>query len=359
MEFGKTQYLISTFFTTSSIFALCPNQADHPGYSKPPAVQPAPCAPVLTSPCEDDPKPPACTVLCDAGPRTCNGSDVYFSADFLLWTPRQDGLEFAMSGIGTNTNSGNVYSIDFGAEFGFKVGLGYDLPYDGWDIFGQFTWIHGDGDNSTSGPNTSTLYRQVNNAVSRAKANWAIKYNVIDLELAHNFFVSKYLKIRPFAGFKGTWQSQDYNVYFTDATVSMVASKTGIDQSFWGFGPRGGLNTAWHFMNSLSLIGDFAISALWSGYDVERHDTDTFLGLSSDATNTHNNYHTVSPVLELLIGLRFESWFYGNEYHIAIDAGWEEQIWWGHNRYVVINQPQQNGGTLSFHGLTFKVRFDF
>ena len=357
MEFGRTQRLIGLLFVSTSIYALCPNKEDHPGYSRQPAVQPY--SPPLTSPCNDEPDQPACSVLCDAGPRTCHGSDVYFSADFLLWMPRQDGLEFAMSGIGANTGSGNVHSIDFSAEFGFKVGLGYDLPYDGWDIFGQFTWIHGDGSETASGSNTTTLYRQVNNTVSSAKADWTIKYNVIDLELAHNFFVSKYLKIRPFAGFKGTWQSQDYNINFTDTTISMVDSKTRIDQGFWGFGPRGGINTAWHFINNFSLIGDVAISALWSGYDVERHDTDTFLGLSSNAIDTHNNYHTVSPVLELLIGLRYESWFYGNEYHIAIDAGWEEQIWWGHNRYVVINQPQHNGGNLSFHGLTFKVRFDF
>ena len=254
---------------------------------------------------------------------------------------------------------GDVHDVDFGVEPGFKILLGWDLPHDGWDLLGQFTWLHADADDSTTRSNTTALFNPQNDPLIEAKADWKLKFNVIDLELGRNFFVSKYLKMRPFAGFKGTWQSEDYTVNYITNNIIRNDAKTEIDQDYWGFGLRGGCNTAWHFTNSWSIFGNFAISALWSGFDVDRKDADNFLGIESVDVDTENNFHTILPVLELILGLRYETWFYYEEYHIAIDAGWEQQVWWGHNRYVVINQPQQNGGDLTFSGLTFAVRFDF
>ena len=350
---------------STSLLALCPDPADHEDTPQP-ASRPEPKYSLQkpVSPCHEEPEPecPAIEVFPEAGPLVCDGANVYFKGTFILWTPRQDGLEYTMSGVGNNTSKGDVHSVDFGVEPGFKVGLGYDIPHDGWDLFLQYTWLHGNADDKTSRTNVDALFNPQILPIEESKADWNLKFNVIDLELARNFFVSKYLKLRPFAGFKGTWQSQNYDVDYTTHNVLTTIHQTRIDQDFWGFGIRGGMNTAWHFTNSWSIFGNFAISALWSGYDVDRKDTDLFPaapGITDTTLDTENNYHTVSPVLELMIGLRWETWFYYDEYHIAIDAGWEEQVWWGHNRYVVIDQPQHNGGNLSFQGLTLTVRFDF
>ncbi|HPE85272.1 MAG TPA: Lpg1974 family pore-forming outer membrane protein [Chlamydiales bacterium] len=351
---------------TTSLVALCPDPADHGDKPMPvpqKQMQPKPMTcPKPKSPCEPKPPEPECPrmdVFPEAGPLVCDGADVYFTGTFILWTPRQDGLEYAISGVGNNVGKGDVHSIDFGVEPGFKVGLGWDLPHDDWDLYAQFTWLHADGDGKTTKANTAGIVNPQFDPIISNKANWNLKFNVIDLELGRNFFVSKYLKLRPFGGFKGTWQDQDYSVNYVTDNIIRNDAKTTIDQDFWGFGIRGGCNTAWHFTNSWSVFGNCAISALWSGYDVDRKDVDTFLGIDDTTLNTQNNYHTISPVLELILGIRYDLWFYYDEYHLSIDAGWEEQVWWGHNRYVVINQPQQNGGNLSFQGLTLTVRFDF
>lgn len=361
-------YLACAKLFAVSLMALspCPDMEAHKKYEDTPQrIAPQPTQPTYTPPPEKvkcHEKEPDCLpleVLCDAGPKVCMGSDLYFTGSFIFWWPHQEGTEYAMSGIGTDPNKGDTHDVDYGGKPGFKVGLGYAPPHDGWDLYAFFTWLHASGDDATSADNLSTLVSTFNPTLTGANVDWELKFNTLDLELARNFFVSRYLKIRPFAGVKGTWQDQDYTVNYLTDNVAFGPRRIRIDQDYWGFGIRGGMNSAWHFTNMCSLFGNFAISALWSGYDVDRKDSEFPLGVENIDVETKNNFHTVSPVLELAFGFRFETWFYHEEYHIALDLGWEEQVWWGHNRYITLSQPQHNGGDLTFHGITFTTRFDF
>ncbi|MCP5492150.1 MAG: outer membrane beta-barrel protein [Chlamydiales bacterium] len=363
----KIYLLALTSALSFKLLALspCPDMEEHKKYETPKPVE-RPAQPCYTPPppptklvCHEEPECPPMEVLCDAGPRVCMGSDVFFTASFILWSVHQEGTEYAMSGVGTNPSKGKLHDVDYGLEPGFKVGLGYAAPHDGWDLYASYTWLHASADDRTGGTDTATLITDFNGQLQEARANWSLKFNVIDLELGRNFFASKFLKLRPFVGFKGTWQDQDYSVNYIGSNAIFASRNDRIDQSFWGFGMRAGMDTAWHFTNDWSIFGNFALSALWSGYDTDLTVTDTTIGVQDVDLNTDNSFHTVSPVLELMIGIRYETWFYHDEYHIAIDAGWEEQVWWGHNRYVVINQPQRNGGDLTFQGLTLTFRFDF
>lgn len=291
------------------------------------------------------------------------GADVFITADFILWTPREEGLEYAMTGAFNPSSQGSLREPDFGIEPGFKVGLGLNLGHDGWDVFAEYTWLTSSANDSVRSNSMAWLWRTIA-PPQRASANWDFDFSVIDLELGRNFFVSQYLTLRPHYGFKGTWQDQDYTsrAEVRDAADNLVSRDTmKQDFDYWGFGVRTGMDTAWHFNKSWSLYGNFAISALWSGFDIDRKDT--LFTQATDTTttllNTENNFHTVLPVLELAIGLRWEMWFSNDDYHFGIDAGWEEQVWWGMNRLIVQGQPQRDNGDLTMQGLTLKFRFDF
>ncbi len=343
--------------------------------------RPAPCVPPPEPKCPprcdvppagiiDDCGDRVCKVITpNAGPRVCMGADVFITADFILWTYRQEGLEFAMTGAtGTVTQQGSLHEPDFALEPGFKVGLGLNLGHDGWDVFAEYTWLTTDESNSVTDSNGTMVNLWAQGAAAQfMSGRWDSNFNVIDLELGRNFFVSQYLTMRPHYGFKGTWQSQDYTVVSelrTDPTdPNTLTQRRTMNQDFdyWGFGIRTGMDTAWHFNKSWSLYGNFAISALWSGFDIDRTD-DTFdpnTDTTTRTVNTNNDFSTVLPVLELAIGLRWETWFSNDDYHFGIDAGWEEQVWWGMNRYIVLNQPQRDNGDLTFQGFTLKFRFDF
>ena len=337
--------------------APCPAPAPEPTCPAPEPVCPPKCdTPPAGKIDECDMNSPACVITPDAGPRVCMGADVFVTADFILWTPRQEGLEFAMTGAqGNITNQGDLIEPDFGLEPGFKVGLGLNLGHDGWDMFLEYTWLRSCVSESKRSNTMVNLWDTVLTP-TRMRGSWDYDLNNFDLEIGRNFFVSQYLSIRPHYGFKGGWQSQDYVVR---AELGNINRKMVQDFDYWGFGIRTGFDTAWHLNSSWSIFGNFALSALWSSFDIDRKDTDFDGAVTTTNVNTNNDFHTILPVLEIAIGVRWEMWFSDDDYHFGIDAGWEEQVWWGMNRLIVINQPQRDNGDLTFQGLTLKFRFDF
>lgn len=327
----------------------------------------------------------ASVITPDAGPRVAHGADVIISADFIFWAARQDGLGYVMSGFGagaTSVGRGNVHHVGTDWDPGFKAGIGLGLGHDGWDVMLEYTWLHSHDSSNTVHTNTpanSTLYplwnianhfndpKYFNNRapVISAFANWDLHFNMFDLELGRNYYISTYLTLRPHVGLKGGWINQDYSVRYR-ANISSVEDdnwRIRNDQDYWGVGIRAGLDTAWYFITNFCLYGDFALTGMWSSFDVDRRDTRENLATVTTPTriaiiNTQNDFHSVKPVLEFGLGLRYETWFSNNDYHFAIQAGWEEQIWISHNQLLHLMEESAHGD-LSLQGLTLKVRFDF
>ena len=319
-----------------------------------------------------------------AGPRVAHGADVFITADFIWWKATQDGLNYAMTGVLGNNSAqlvpvpggissrGSVKDPDFGWEPGFKVGLGLNLSHDGWDLYAQYTWYHSNQSSSTNGAGITNDVPAVTDSLlalgdTRRSANWDLHFNVIDLELGRNFYVSQFLTLRPHAGFKGTWQSQDFDVSvrpvngfeINNTPTGDATYKSSQDHDVWGLGVRLGFDTAWYFVKDWSIFAKVAWTAMWSHYDVDRKDT---LSATNDFFNTTfvntelNNYR-VKHVGEFELGLRWEIWFYDDNYHFAIQAGWEEQVWINYGNFIRIYNDVQND--LSLHGLNLKLRFDF
>lgn len=330
----------------------------------------------------------------NAGPRVTNGADVYIDADFIWWRVHQDGMGYVFNGFGSTTapnrlaGSGSVQHPGANWEPGFKVSLGVALGHDGWDLGAEYTWLNpGRSSSSVAGTSTNGLYPMwnvcndfnspvmsvpgsgaVGNVLS-ASSKWKTTFNVIDLELGRNFFVSQHLKLRPHIGFKGAWQNQDYSVTYVSRGNALNADnqrqskrKMTNNQDYWGFGIRTGLDTAWHFTKSWSIYGDFAVSAMWSQFKVSRKDTKYTIPEASNTVytifNYNNNFHTIKPVMEWGIGLRWETWFSDDDYHFLIQAGWEEQYWTEMNQHMH-NMEESNHGDMDLMGLTVKFRFDF
>jgi hypothetical protein len=318
----------------------------------------------------------------NAGPEIAHGVDINIGADFLWWRIHEDGLGYVTSGNGggggfPNPSQGSVYHPDWGWQPGFKVSLGVDLNYDGWDFGAEYTWLNpGSGSSSvTDNPGlypmwnitnhwAIPLYSTTEGGLLQAFASSRTTFNVINLDVGRNFFISHHLKMRPFIGFKGSWQHQHYSVtyYAKGAEDPLYYTQTmSNNQKYWGVGLHTGFNTAWQFSKCWSLYGDFAASAMWSQFQVSRLDQ---IIAGPNVTNpnvylnTLNSFHTIKPVLEWGLGLRWESYFSENAYHFLVQAGWEEQIWLNMNQlFVPFNEG--NHGDLDLQGLTVKFRFDF
>ena len=327
-----------------------------------------------------------------AGPRVAHGADVFITADFIWWKAVQEGTDYATTGVEgfvpanppANQSRGTERSAGRDWAPGFKVGLGLNMSHDGWDIYAQYTWLRPSNSNSLSSSDyvnrpvlPTTIIPTLAFALTsfdRISAHWDLDFNVIDVELGRNFYLSQFLTMRPFIGFKGTWQNQHMHIrmnapdgIIVDNNNTVVEGPYKIHERMdnWGIGIRGGFNLAWYMAKQWSIYGDFAWTNMWTDYnDVSRKDTaedpTQQTGLSS--INPYNvrqdEHYAIKTILELEIGLRWEIWFYDDNYHFAIQAGWEEQVWanWGTNFDFLVGETWND---LSLHGLNLKFRFDF
>jgi hypothetical protein len=130
----------------------------------------------------------------DAGPRVACGIDLFVTADFIYWTTRMDGLGYAATNVQIgNADKGTVSHPDAGWDAGFKVGLGYNLPHDGWDIFAEYTWLRPSDKGNVTNNNGTMVMLQRDSAsafIQSASADWNHDLNVVDLELGRNYFIS-------------------------------------------------------------------------------------------------------------------------------------------------------------------------
>ena len=179
--------------------------------------------------------------------------------------------------------------------------------------------------------------------------------------LGRNFFISRYLKLRPNFGLKGTWQKQDYVIISQGGTIPSI----GEDQNkldYWGVGIRAGFDTTWHLTRCYSILGNVAVAGLWERFDVDRilrnYPVDPAAAAPQTLQDLENKIDTIKPVLELFIGARWETWFCCDRYHVAADAGWEIQ-WWSNQNQFFTPVLESKLGDLYFQGLTARIRLDF
>lgn len=319
-----------------------------------------------------------------AGPRVAHGADVFITANFIWWKAAQDGLDYSVSGVRLGgdtsvTGTGSVSDPGFSWDPGFKVGLGLNMSHDGWDLFAQYTWLHSNHNNtSKGGQGLLNFVSAFNNSpsgenVSRS-ASWDFHFNVIDLELGRNFYLSQFLMTRLFTGLKFTWQDQDFKAterageggsfnFGGNPAEGPFVTRQNLDT--WGMGIRSGLQNAFHFSTEWSIYANLAFSGMWTSIDSKRKDdlsgiTPNPAGYNADkftSIDTKKSCYRIRYVGELELGLRWETWFYDDNYHFAIDAGYEQQVWINNGAFIRLGSDDQ--GDLSLHGLNLKFRFDF
>lgn len=357
----------------------------------------------------------------NAGPVVNCGADIFIEADYIYWYVSEDALTYAAAGVqsGSFGSSNNVFNQKSRAGIkgrmasGFKVAGGLDLDYDGWDTLAQYTWLrvnsrHHNGDfygveTGTSSAGVGPYYPMVDgnfntystdpssnygsyNMISGATGSWRLHFNVIDWEVGRSFFISPKLVLRPHMGLKGTWQKQWYDIAYTmngvanptfDSTSGLTTSYAYTSetevysqyhmQRYWGIGTRMGLDTSWMITKCFSIFGEMSASTMFGYFKDTRTDVSNVVNSDTDAVILENNTtvnvagrrHQVNAVLETQIGLRYDYMWCDDEYRFRLQAGWESQLWFNQNHFLLNDLANQQGADLGFEGLTVQVRFDF
>ena len=317
---------------------------------------------------------PYCPVDC------CEMPDYVLYADFIYWQVNPEGLEFARNGgIGDAQTAvetrGSIISPKCEFDPGFRVGGVVDLKCSNWDFFAQYTYLCSSSSESleddSENPVLVPLIHTVGGmgAINAASGKWNSDLNVLDFGLGRTFEVNRCFDFRPHLGFKATWQNLDFDVRYE----RLVGEITTVYQThnrinFDGIGLRGGFDAAWRFSPCFSILGGFAASAVYSDLCITREDfnSPTILNASNNKNlNLRKDICVLVPVMELLLGLRWDSRVC-NCYDVFVFVGWENQVWWDLNRFIMVGDSDDNNnihfgpkGNLTYQGLTLRAGVGF
>ncbi len=330
-----------------------------------------------------------------ARPVVKDGVDLFLQGDVILWQASESGLGYAVTNNNSTTyvNGGSIRNPHFQWDWGFKVGAGYNIPHDGWDLFLDWTRFYASSsDTHTSAPSGGAVFPSlVNTAVLRegvpgpisagfasASARWRLHMNLLDLEMGREFYVSKWLTLRPHAGLRSAWLRQRYNVGYYNGPVLQAGTNVlgqnlyvHMRNNFWGMGLRGGLCANWGLGSGFSLFSDFASALLLGHFRIYQLETDTSTSPIQTRLNVSSKYRATRATVDMAMGLRYEHTFANDSFGLMVQLGWEQHLFFSQNqlsRFFGTNLTgvhnysgvfATNQGDLNTQGVTLSIKFDF
>ena len=290
-------------------------------------------------------------------------SDLY--TQFLYWFTGET-LDFAYVEKGDPDNFDHSYKIlDFDGAPGFRVGFGYNLSYDGLDTQASYTWFHSTGSSQAKGVVTSVSLAARLSALEPfdlITADTNLHYNIFDVDLGRNFFISKRIAIRPSLGIKGGWINQIIHVNVAKYDVLDLINIYGQDvfhNNFSGVGPKGGATGKLLLgdvnKGCFSILGTLEAAYLWGSWDISDKYLDT-LGTKISLKTSPRNFGAM--VCHGLIGLGWDCSFNKDRKHFSVQLGYEIEDWLNYLQIFTNISGSQNTD-LILQGVNFGMRVDF
>jgi len=297
-----------------------------------------------------------------------NSSNLWIDAEVLYWKSNMGSLDYGITSKSTaRIERGDAKQPHFDWDWGARLGLGYKLPHDKWDLFLNYTYVQGHASGAASGvvfPTYSSGAKAIAGIpffAAAAKADWNTHLNMGDIELGRTCFAGKWLTIRPFMGVRGLLVDQDYTVKYRGGTVAPFdTDKVRMDTDFWGVGIRAGVNTLWGLGKGVSLYGNGSAALLSSDFDV--HERETLEDADLHLMRISRDVDTVVVTADLALGLQWDYMFSKDRFHFGVKLGWEFDMFFNQNQLFNFTSPgalRCANDDLTFQGLTLGLRFDF
>ncbi len=308
-------------------------------------------------------------------PQAIQDSDrLWVEGEVLLWQASESGLDYGVKSSSQTKLSGHVEHPHFNWDWGFKLGIGYKLPHDKWDLFLNYTYVHANADGhahaSSNGaifPTREAPFGLPNNFFAeKAHIHWNAALHIGDLELGRTCFLSRSISVRPFIGVRGLIIDQELDITYQGGTAvpaGFKKDKVDIHNDFWGVGLRVGFNSLWELGGGFGIYGDGAGSIVSGHFDVHQHEK--FVSPNSNRVNFKNDQSIACAIAELALGLQWDHFFYKDRFHFGAKLGWEFNVFFNQNqmsRFLSGTNPgaiSNEDDDLSFQGLSLGLRLDF
>jgi hypothetical protein len=286
-------------------------------------------------------------------------------ADWLYWEVTQDNLGFAVGTqveAGTGIVNSRVLRPRHKYESGFRVGLGYELPCDCWDVGIIYTYFPskakrnfvaepGEFITVDLGPfDLVDIDPLLLFSVDASRGKWSLTAQYLDLDVARTVCFGECFNFRPHIGARIYWMDQTlrFNGEFTDLDGSISLLSTKLKERFNGYGVEGGFWGDWKVGCGVSLIGHVGGALLYAKFRNKAE-----FGTSIPDTNDYcirESFWTTTPMLDYYIGLQYADCFCDT--YMRIRAGWEQHVLFDINHF-------ERCGNFSTQGLTLGLDVAF
>jgi Legionella pneumophila major outer membrane protein precursor len=294
------------------------------------------------------------------------GESWFLTADMLWWHVDEGGTDYAQlfQALPLSSSENGVHNrrLTFKWDFGFRAGIGKQFIHDNWDLFLNFTWFRAKNSSASSlhssdflSPLTVIPLKEA----SQVKLHWNIHFYTLDLNLGRSYFASPQLALHPYVGIKAAWITQHIRGRETVFFPLQAALKTRQKNAFWGVGPALGLEGKWFLDYGLHLFASGGGALLWGDFDVRHKE------IAPSLPHRFNlDIHQIAPVIQLQIGIGYETNIHHDTYRLGISCRYETQYWWDQNQMPYFSsqrgiQFRRYAEDLSLQGITLDVRFDF
>ncbi len=317
-------------------------------------------------------------------PYTCDG-DLEISASALYWKASQDGMEYAYK---TNVRGlpGNYPLVDaeylspnFQWEPGFRIGLSYCSPCDGWDVGAVYTTFNGRGfsqenilEFSGSSPPFQAITAPTNNTivllwsgvaaalrdvpfVGKVETEWNSNIKIGDLVLGRSFWTSPRLELRPNVGIRllsldqkftifargGYWQEFEFATMYFEQFQPAMNGEMKFKNTFEGVGCKGGLDASFHLSCGWSIYGEMAASIIYGRFEVQEEEN---VRLAQNGfpkvtmVETKNHFRASRAVLDTGLGVQWFSLVSNSKYGVTVQLGFEQHLFFHQNQFWRVNR---------------------
>lgn len=312
------------------------------------------------------------------------GEAGWLDVEFLWWRADENGLDYALSkefavfqnasfdaGVPLDGLAGHMKHAGFDWKPGFRVGAGYKMERDAWQIFGQYTWYksrnhkHANVPGRGAAPNLNGTFPEFTLLpMTSADSEVSLHYELGDLYLGRNFELSRYILLNLFAGPRGAWIHQGWEVkYFSAANGATTTHK--VHWGFRGYGLQLGINSDWYIGWGFNLFVQGAASGFWGVHHDRTQSVSTFSQFPIQKASLKDR-RTVQST-QLMTGLNWgDTWG-----RIGFNAylAWELNSWYNLAEHYRASPTPQGANidrdrnlttsTLSLHGLTAGVSVSF
>ena len=310
--------------------------------------------------------------------------DFYAHVDGLLLQAKEDGLEFAISesssGGSTAINNGTLLGFSGGSSNrdyhynpGMRVGCGFYLDHDAWQLDFNWTWLNITNRRSVNPGSSSDVliplllipnsdFPNTSGTGQGVSAVWNAHYDTFDIRLSKPYHVSRYLVFNPHFGLRGGWIDQHFSAHYGNVTSVSSAHDivTHLENDFWGVGSRIGFDSDWILGKGWTLFANFAGSLLFGKFDV----TESSTYLTSDGYDVEDTHYQNVTNYELELGLGWSQYFSKDRYCFGLRAAYEFHNWSNQNQMrrffnaTSFANDTTARGDLTLNGFSLRAQFD-